>query len=149
MHLTLRLQRFHTLIITPDLGLTYAVEPENLLAVPQNPLLSDHPLITFGFTLADRATGDRKVCYSRCVSEDTRDRFGAEITSLLPLAPLTSTLDNTVINVTPAVFDCCVNDTAATLCRDLDSEEVYRPLDTGRMERKWRLSRSAGSQNVY
>ena len=68
---------------TLDLVLTYGLETENLLVVPQNPLLSDHSLITFEFTLADHAAGDRKVCYCRYVSEDTRHRFGAEITSLL------------------------------------------------------------------
>ena len=75
---------------TLDLVLTYGLETENLLVVPQNPLLSDHSLITFELTLANRAAENRQVCYSRSVSEDTTDRFGAEITSLLPLAPLSS-----------------------------------------------------------
>ena len=59
--------------------LTYGLETENLLVVPQNLLFSDYSLITLNFTLADQSADDSKVCYSRCVSEDTRDRFGAEI----------------------------------------------------------------------
>ena len=78
--------------------------------------------------------GDSKVSYSKCVSEDTRDRFGAEITSLLPLAHLTGAFDNTAINATPVELDCCLNDTAATLHRVLDSVvPLKKPLDTGSM----------------
>ena len=87
---------------TQDVVLTYGLEAENLLVVSQNHLLSDHSLITFDFTLADQAADDSKVCYSRCVSDDTRDKIGAEIASLLPLAPLSGAPDNTDINVTPA-----------------------------------------------
>ena len=50
----------------------------------------------------------RKVYYSKCLSEATRGRFGAEISALVPLA------NHTDLNVTPAEMDCFVRDPAAT-----------------------------------
>lgn len=90
-------------------------------------LLSEHSLISFDFTLAGRAAHDSKVYYSRCLSEDTTDRFGAEIPALVPLAPPTGASDHTDRNVTPAEIDCLINDTAATLGLAVDSVD---PLKT-------------------
>lgn len=67
------------------------------------------------FTVADRATSDKKVYYSRCLSEDTRGRFKAEIMALLPLAPCTDAKNHIDLNVTPSGIDYFLNDTAATL----------------------------------
>ena len=46
---------------TLDLVLTYGIEIEHLIVFPQNPILSDHYLITFEFLLVDYTPLDRNV----------------------------------------------------------------------------------------
>ena len=93
----------------------------------------------------------------------------AKMASLLPLAPPTGVSDNAAINVTPGEIDYCVNDTAATLRRVLDSVALLKKRFTHRrtlapwytpnnrnlkqasrqMKKMWRSSRSADSQNPW
>ncbi|XP_028272704.1 uncharacterized protein LOC114443000 [Parambassis ranga] len=98
---------------TLDLVLTYGLEAENLLVWSQNPVLSDHSLITFDFSLSDLPAPKEKVYYSRCLSEDAVKQFRTAILPVLPTVP--STDGGTDLNVTPAELDRFVNNTADTL----------------------------------
>ena len=53
----------HCLNHTLDLVLTYGIDVEQLRVFPHNPVLSNHFLITFGFTLLDY-TASKKKCMS-------------------------------------------------------------------------------------
>lgn len=48
---------------TLGLVLTYGLENDNLLAVTQNSIFSEHSLITFDFAQPDQTAHDRKVYY--------------------------------------------------------------------------------------
>ncbi|KAL3969371.1 PHD finger protein 20 [Sarotherodon galilaeus] len=54
---------------TLDLVLTYGIETEYLTVFPENPLLSDHFLIKFTFTIIDYTAVESRLYHSRCLSE--------------------------------------------------------------------------------
>ena len=122
---------------------------------------SHHSLITFEFTLADQAAGHRKVCCSRYVSEDPRDRFGAEIASLFPLAyhqiiqlPMSPLQNLTAVSMTLQPQCVVWNSIAPMKKRFIHNRTLamwYTPnIQTLKptMEKRWRLSRSADSERL-
>ena len=60
---------------TLDLILTYGIETEHLTVFPENPLLSDHFLITFTFTISDYTAVESRLYQSRCLSESAVTKF--------------------------------------------------------------------------
>uniref|UniRef100_A0AAQ6IH18 Reverse transcriptase domain-containing protein n=1 Tax=Anabas testudineus TaxID=64144 RepID=A0AAQ6IH18_ANATE len=105
---------------TLDLILTYGVEVDQLIVFPQNPLLSDHFLITFEFTVPDFTKPTDKIHYSRCLCENAVDKFKELIPSFIS-EPCTNTEEGSYFNVTPAQLDYLVNSTGASLGTILDT----------------------------
>jgi hypothetical protein len=60
---------------TLDLVLTYGIEAQNVEVLPQNPLLSDHFLITFNLTLKDYPPPQNKTVLKRSINEKSISNF--------------------------------------------------------------------------
>ena len=59
---------------TLDLVLSYGVKIENLIVLPRNPILSDHNLITFNFSLSEYMPLIKN-SFSRCLSDSAVAKF--------------------------------------------------------------------------
>lgn len=113
-------QPTHTFNHTLDLVLTYGVEVEHVSVLPQNPLLSDHSLITFTFMIKDPFRLGTKSYYSRCLSDNAVAKFKEAIPALIPGPPCVSPGINR-FNFSPAEVDSIAEGTATSLRITLDS----------------------------
>jgi len=106
---------------TLDLVLTYGIEISDLIVFPQNPILSDHFLITFQFILKDYPAPQDKVIMKRTISEKSISKF-KEI-----IEPIFSDMscDPTENSFSPSLSDQFVDLTMNSLKSALD---VAAPL---------------------
>uniref|UniRef100_A0AAZ1Y2P9 Reverse transcriptase domain-containing protein n=1 Tax=Oreochromis aureus TaxID=47969 RepID=A0AAZ1Y2P9_OREAU len=146
---------------TLDLVLTYGIETEHLTVFPENPLLSDHFLITFTFTIIDYTAVESRLYHSRCLSESAVTKFKNIIHPLLSSSmPCTNIEQSSYLNATPTEVDYLVNNFTSSLRTTLDtvapvktkvSNQKYltpwynsqtRSLKqiTRKLERKWRVT---------
>ncbi|KAJ0037001.1 hypothetical protein NQD34_005678 [Periophthalmus magnuspinnatus] len=105
---------------TLDLVLTYGIEINDLIVLPQNPILSDHFLITFHFILKDYPAPQKKTIMKRTLSDKSVTEFKEIIEPLLK--DMSCDNDN---NFNPIVTDQLVDRTMLTLKSALD---VVAPL---------------------
>ena len=111
----------HSFNHTLDLVLTYGIEIEQLIVFPQNPLLSDHFMITFQFKTMDCIGTENKYHYSRCLSDNSVTKFKEIIPSVFTSAPFTDKIEGKYYNLTPTEVDFVVNNASASLRATLDS----------------------------
>ena len=107
----------HCLNHTLDLVLTYGIEIEHLIVFPQNPILSDHHLITFEFLLTDYTPLDKNI-FTRCLSESAVDKFKEAIPLVLNSMPC---FKESYANFSPSDTDNLVDSAAGSLRKTLDS----------------------------
>ena len=110
----------HRLNHTLDLVLTYGIEIEHLIIFPQNPILSDHFLITFEFLLLDYTPLDKNVL-TRCLSDSVVDKFKEAIPSVLNSLPCLNTTEDSYVNFSPSQIDNLIDSAAGSLRQTLDS----------------------------
>jgi len=79
-------KRTHGFGHTLDLVLTYGIDIEHLKVFQQNPLLSDHNLITFAFILPE-CTPLVKSFYTRCLTDSAVANFKEAIPSAFDSIP--------------------------------------------------------------
>uniref|UniRef100_A0A669FAZ4 Reverse transcriptase domain-containing protein n=1 Tax=Oreochromis niloticus TaxID=8128 RepID=A0A669FAZ4_ORENI len=146
---------------TLDLVLTYGIETEHLTVFPENPLLSDHFLITFTFTIIDYTAVESRLYQSRCLSESAVTKFKNIIHPLLSSSmPCTNIEQSSYLNATPTEVDYLVNNFTSSLRTTLDTvapvkTKVSNPKSltpwynsqtrslkqiTRKLERKWRVT---------
>uniref|UniRef100_A0A669EKP4 Reverse transcriptase domain-containing protein n=1 Tax=Oreochromis niloticus TaxID=8128 RepID=A0A669EKP4_ORENI len=146
---------------TLDLVLTYGIETEYLTVFPENPLLSDHFLITFTFTIIDYTAVESRLYQSRCLSESAVTKFKNIIHPLLSSSmPCTNIEQSSYLNATPTKVDYLVNNFTSSLRTTLDTvapvktkasnpksltpwyNSQTRSLKqiTRKLERKWRVT---------
>ncbi|XP_056914922.1 uncharacterized protein LOC130540060 [Takifugu flavidus] len=113
-------QPTHSFNHTLDLVLTYGVEVEHVSVFPQNPVLSDHSLITFTFMIKDSSTLRAQSYYSRCLSDNAVAKFKEVIPVLIPGPPCVSPGINHY-NLSPAEVDSIAEGAATSLRITLDS----------------------------
>lgn len=113
-------QPTHSFNHTLDLVLTYGVEVEHVSVFPQNPLLSDHSLITFTFMIKDSSIIRTQSYYSRCLSDNAVAKFKEVIPVLIPGPPCVSPEINHY-NLSPAEVDSIAEGAATSLRITLDS----------------------------
>lgn len=111
----------HCLNHTLDLVLTYGIESEQLTVFPQNPVLSDHFLITFEFTLLDYTASEKNFTYRRCLSENAVTRFKELISSSFSSLPCADMTEDSYLNFTPVELDSLVDSTIVTMRTTLDN----------------------------
>ena len=92
-----------------DLVLIYHIKPDHLL--PLNSLLSDHYLITFEFNILDATMNNEKCYHSRCLSENTVNKFNEAFVSHLPTAEYGRTIGRDDLKFTSDI-DCLVKKVA-------------------------------------
>ncbi|KAM3610737.1 uncharacterized protein V6R79_008202 [Siganus canaliculatus] len=111
----------HCFLHTLDLVLSYGVEINNLTVFPQNPLLSDHALITFDFLLLDDLPSAKSV-YTRHLSDQTVSQFKEEILSVFSSVPCLNVAVDPFsdVNSSPAQIDQIVECAAGSLRSTLD-----------------------------
>jgi len=88
--------------------LTYGIESEQLTVFPHNPVLSDHFLLTFKFTLLHYTASENKFTYIRCLSENAVTRFKELIPSLVSSLPCADLTEDGYLNSTPVKLDSLV-----------------------------------------
>ena len=115
----------HSFNHTLDLVLTYGIEVDHITVFPQNPVLSDHSLITFEFTLTNYTLPGKKSHYSRCLSDTAVSRFKELIPAELAATP-SSDMMGSYADFTPSQVDYLVDSTAATLLGALDAVAPLR-----------------------
>ncbi|KAM3582729.1 uncharacterized protein V6R79_009137, partial [Siganus canaliculatus] len=152
----------HCFLHTLDLVLSYGVEINNLTVFPQNPLLSDHALITFDFLLLDDLPSAKSV-YTRHLSDQTVSQFKEEILSVFSSVPCLNVAVDPFsdVNSSPAQIDQIVECAAGSLWTTLDLIAPLKKKDlkpkkrapwfnsqtrelkktTQKLERKWRSSK--------
>ncbi|KAM3619051.1 uncharacterized protein V6R79_002231 [Siganus canaliculatus] len=152
----------HCFLHTLDLVLSYGVEINNLTVFPQNPLLSDHALITFDFLLLDDLPSAKSV-YTRHLSDQTVLQFKEEILSVFSSVPCLNVAVDPFsdVNSSPAQIDQIVECAAGSLRSTLDLIAPLKKKDlkpkkrapwfnsqtrelkktTQKLERKWRSSK--------
>ncbi|XP_051806672.1 uncharacterized protein LOC127534728 [Acanthochromis polyacanthus] len=111
----------HSFNHTLDLVLTYGIEIEELTVFPQNPLLSDHFMITFQFKVKDCIAAENKYHYRRCLSDNSVSKFKEIIPSLFTSATFTDKSEGKYYYFTPTEVDYYVNNASASLRTTLDS----------------------------
>lgn len=142
-----------------DLVISYGVEISDIKTVPQNPLLTDHSLVTFQFFIDNSVLQKEKTIFKRRITENSVSRFKSIAQS--SLADLSDfCLENGEIN-----FDQFVNnvmsmlqtalDIAAPLKQKVVRTNRYSPWFTSetrtlkqrarKYERLWRRSKSNDS----
>ncbi|KAM3599083.1 uncharacterized protein V6R79_018580 [Siganus canaliculatus] len=113
----------HCFLHTLDLVLSYGVEINNLTVFPQNPLLSNHALITFDFLLLDDLPSAKSV-YTRHLSDQTVLQFKEEIfsQSVFSSVPCLNVAVDPFsdVNSSPAQIDQIVECAAGSLRSTLD-----------------------------
>ena len=105
---------------TLDLVLAYGIEIEHLIVFPQNPLLSDHYLITFEFLLQDYTPLDKNV-FTRCLSDSAVAKFKEVIPSAFNSMLCLNTTEVSYVNFSPSQIDHLVDSAAGSLQMTLDS----------------------------
>ncbi|XP_075941538.1 uncharacterized protein LOC142943729, partial [Anarhichas minor] len=105
---------------TLDLVLTYGINIEDLIVFPQNPLLSDHYLITFEFLLTE-CTPVSKSYYTRCLSDGAVAQFKEAIPSVFNSIPCFNITKDSWANFSPTQIDHLVDSATSSLRRTLDS----------------------------
>ena len=141
---------------TLDLVLAYGIEVENLVVFPQNPVLSDHSLVTFDLLLQGYTPLDKYV-FTRCLSASAITRFKEAIPSALCLTSITESSTN----LSPSAIDHLVDSATSSLRMTLDTiaplkkrkikqkrqAEWFNPktrelkLISRKLERRWRSSK--------
>ncbi|KAM3618991.1 uncharacterized protein V6R79_001338 [Siganus canaliculatus] len=106
----------HCFLHTLDLVLSYGVEINNLTVFPQNPLLSNHALITFDFLLLDDPPSAKSV-YTRHLSDQTVSQFKEEILSVFSSVPCLNVAVDPFsdVNSSPAQIDQIVECAAGSV----------------------------------
>ncbi|KAM3613208.1 uncharacterized protein V6R79_022482 [Siganus canaliculatus] len=106
----------HSFLHTLDLVLSYGVEINNLTVFPQNPLLSDHALITFDFLLLDDLPSAKSV-YTRHISDQAVSQFREEILTVFSSVPCLNVAVDPFSDVSssPAQIDQIVECAAGSL----------------------------------
>ena len=99
-----------------DLVLAYGIEVENLVVFPQNPVLSDHSLVTFDLLLQGYTPLDKHV-FTRCLSDSAVTRFKEAIPSVLCLTPPMESF----ANFSPSKIDHLVDSATSSLRITLDT----------------------------
>ncbi|TKS65475.1 hypothetical protein D9C73_028281 [Collichthys lucidus] len=158
----------HCLNHTLDLVLSYGVEIDNLIVFPQNPLLSDHFLITFEFILLDYKPLCRNF-YSRCLSDSAVAKFKETIPSVLNSMPCLTVTEDLSASFSPSQIDHLVDSITGSLRTTLDSiaplkkkiikqrrlapwySQQTRKLkqEARKSERKWRATKLEESHLVW
>jgi len=110
----------HSFGHTLDLVLTYGVVIEHLNVFPQNPLLSDHNLITFEFILPE-CTLLVKSFYTRCLTDSAVAKFKEAITSAFDSIPRLNITEDSWANFSPSQIDHLVDSATGSLRMTLDS----------------------------
>ena len=100
--------------------LTYGVDIEHLKVFPQNPLLSDHNLITFEFLLPE-FTPWVKSFYTRCLTDSAVAKFKEAIPSAFDSIPRLNITENSWSNFSPSQIDHLVDSATGSLRMTLDS----------------------------
>ena len=153
---------------TLDLVLTYGIDIEDLIVFAENPLLSDHYLITFEFILLDYPPIEKSV-YVRNLSDDAVAKFKEVIPSVLNSLPCRTITEDSFIDISPSHIDHLVDSAAGSLRATLDSiaplkkkSLKYRRLApwynpqtrnlkkiTRKLERKWRRTKLEESRLAW
>lgn len=113
-------QPTHCFNHTLDLVLAYGIETENLIVFPQNPLLSDHYLVTFDVLLTDYSPVSKNVL-TRCLSDRAVAKFKEAIPAALNSLSHPFTTESSYANVSPSRLDQFVDSTAGLLKSTLDA----------------------------
>lgn len=87
-----------------DVVLTYGVEMDHIAVLPVNPVLSDHSLITFDFTLTNYTLVGKNSHYRRCLSDTAVSRFKELIPAELAATPHSNTMSS-YTDFTPSQVD--------------------------------------------
>lgn len=147
-----------------DLVLSYGVEITDVNVLPQNPILSDHYLITFEFILKDFPVPPSKTTLKRTICEKSSFMFKEIIGSNLSDlscpnedSPTPAACDQFVDNLTITLKSAL--DTAAPLKKKTikprppapwyNQELRERKQTLRRLERSWRLSNSEQSLEAW
>jgi len=93
---------------------------------PRNPLLSDHFLLTFEFSVMDYTASGEKIYYSRRLSDNTVSKFKERIPSVLSPLPCINTVGNSSLNFTSTQVGDLVDSTVASLRATLDTVAPLR-----------------------
>ena len=125
----------HCLSHTLDLVLTYGIDIDNLNIVPQNPLLTDHYLLTFNCTIMNYNNINKKYRYTRCLSDNNMNTFKETVQPLFNSVPYVSTSEGTFCDCTPALIDNLVDSTAASLRTTLDCVAPLKKKVVNQMRR--------------
>ena len=153
---------------TLDLVLAYSLETFNVNITPQNPLLSDHFLITFDIILAEYSPCHKNVV-SRRLSEKAVAKFKVDIQAALRSVPCCSTTEGSHADVSPSQLDQFVDSATFSMKSTLDSiaplkmriikRQTVAPWynsETRRLkhitrkyERMWRSSKSEESRLLW
>ena len=110
----------HCFSHTLDLVLVYGIEIEHLIVYPQNPLLSDHYLISFEFLLLDYTPIGRH-SYTRCLSDSAVAKFKEEIPLALNSMPCLNITEDFNVNFSPSQIDHIFDTAADSMRWTLDS----------------------------
>ena len=101
--------------------LTYGIESEQLTVFPQNPVLSNHFLITFEFTLLDYTASEKNFTYTRCLSENAVTSFKELISSSFFSLPCSDITEDSYLNFTPVELDSLVDSAIVSMRTTLDN----------------------------
>ena len=143
--------------------LTYGIESEQVTVFPQNPVLSDHFLITFEFTLLEK-----NFTYRRCLSENAVTSFKELILLSFSSLPCADMTEDGCLNFTPVELDSLVDSTIVSMRTTLDNVDPLKrkvisqkrlapwynsqlralKQTARKLERQWRSSNLEDSQLV-
>uniref|UniRef100_A0A8C5GPT6 Reverse transcriptase domain-containing protein n=1 Tax=Gouania willdenowi TaxID=441366 RepID=A0A8C5GPT6_GOUWI len=156
----------HRLNHTLDLVLTYGLDINELKVYPENPLLSDHFLISFNIILEDLALCN-KIVTSRNLSNSAVAKFKEAIPAALN--SVHHPINNYDINYNPSQLDLLVDSSASLLKSTLDSIAPLREKTikrqrkapwfssethtlkqtTRKLERMWRSNKTEESRILW
>uniref|UniRef100_A0A8C5D409 Reverse transcriptase domain-containing protein n=1 Tax=Gouania willdenowi TaxID=441366 RepID=A0A8C5D409_GOUWI len=156
----------HRLNHTLDLVLTYGLDINELKVYPENPLLSDHFLISFNIILEDLALCN-KIVRSRNLSNSAVAKFKEAIPAALN--SVHHPINNYDINYNPSQLDLLVDSSASLLKSTLDSIAPLREKTikrqrkapwfssethtlkqtTRKLERMWRSNKTEESRILW
>lgn len=104
---------------TLDLVLAYGIQIEQLIIFPQNPLLSDHYLITFEFILLDYLPLGKSF-HTRCLSDSAVAKCKEAIPAVFKVMPCLSTTEDSCANLSPTQIDNIIDNASGSLRMVLD-----------------------------